>query len=271
MGPGPLSSFAEGAAAYERIRGALDALGADEVGVIRATAPAAVVVVFGALANIEARLGEMREATPRLDFDELGRLRDYALALYYLHLMTTPVEGTSADLPALLAEASPLRARLLSMAETMVLFGHVAPERVAVIRSGSGHLDTAEDLGALVRLFRELDPAIASKTPVGEAMLERAGELSFQIVAAFGRRKVGSDGAGQPSRLEDDRARAFRLMVRTYDQARRALRFLRWAEGDADVLAPSIFSGRRRERGAPPGEGPAGEGLLSEGLAGERG
>ncbi|HEU4409168.1 MAG TPA: hypothetical protein VFS43_28175 [Polyangiaceae bacterium] len=263
-------SFTEGAAAYERIRGALDAVRAEELGVIRATPTVAVAVVFGALPNIEARLGEIREATPRLDFDELGRLRDYTQALYYLHLMTTPAEGAAADLPALLAEASPLRARLLSMAETLALFEHVSAERVADIRSGSGHLDTAEDLGALVRLFRELDPALAAKTPVSEAMLERAGELSFQIVAALGRRKVGSDGAGVPSRLEDDKARAFRLMVRTYDQARRALRFLRWSEGDADALAPSIFSGRRRHPGAPEGEAPEEEKLDQLGRDGAR-
>jgi hypothetical protein len=201
----------------------------------------------------------MRKATPGLDFDAIERLGDYTQALYYLHLMTTPGEGASAALPALLAEATPLRALLLSSAENLALFGCVSAERVAAIRSGSGHVDTAEDLGRLVRLFREGSPELIAKTPVTGGMLERAGELSFQIVAALGRRKVGTDGAGEPSRLEEHKARAFRLVVRTYDQARRGLSFLRWHEGDVDALAPSIFAGRRRKRNAPDGEGPAGE------------
>jgi hypothetical protein len=258
--PDPALSFAEGEASYGRARGAIEALATDAVGVVRAYILAAIAIVFGALPNIEARLDEMRKATPGLDFDELGRLRDYTLALFYLHLMTTPGEGAATDLPALLAEAGPLRTRMLSVAENLVLFGYVSAERVAIIRRGSGQLDQAEDLGALVRLFREAGPEVLAKTPISEEMLERAGELSFQIVAALGRRRVGSDGAGEPSQLEDHKARVFRLVVRTYDQARRGLSFLRWSEGDVDVLAPSIFAGRRRNRGAPAGEAPGGEG-----------
>ncbi len=260
----PALSFVEGAAAYERVRGALEALPAEEVGVVRAYASMAVAVVFGALPNIDACLDEMRRATPELDFEGIGRLRDFTQALYYLHLMALSENAASLDLPALLAEATPLRALVLLAAETMVSFGHFPAERVAAIRSGSGHLDTAEDLGSLVQLFQEAGPELTAKTPVTEAMLNRAGELSFQIVAAVGRRRVGTDGAASPGRFEDHKARAFRLMVRTYDEARRGLAFLRWREGDADALAPSIFAGRRRSRGAPAGEEPEGEGAPAD-------
>ncbi|HEU4409176.1 MAG TPA: hypothetical protein VFS43_28215 [Polyangiaceae bacterium] len=251
-------SFAEGAAAYVRIEDAIDAMTDKEVGVVRQYITLAVAIVFGALPNIGAYLPAMRKATPELDFDELDRLPDYVQALYYLHLMTMSPEEAAADLSVLLAEAGPLRGRLLSAAEMMVTFGHFSAERVANIRSGTGHIDTAEDLGSLVRLFREAGPELTAKTPVSEAMLERAGELSFQIVAALGRRKVGSDGSA-PSRLVRDKARVFRLVARTYDQARRGLSFLRWKEGDVDSLAPSIFAGRRRSRGAPAGEAPGGD------------
>ncbi|HEU4535477.1 MAG TPA: hypothetical protein VFS00_15215 [Polyangiaceae bacterium] len=265
----PAWSFAEGVAAHGRIRPFLDALKAEEVGVIRANVAVAVSVVFGALPNVEAWLDAMRRLTPGLDFGAIGRLRDYTQALYYLHLMTRPAEGAPPDLPALLAEAGPLRGRLLAAAETMAMFEHFPAERVASIRHGAGHLDTADDLGSLLRLFREAGPELAAKTPVTEAMLGRAGELSFQIVAALGRRRVGTDGAGAPGRHEDDKARAFRLMVRAYDEARRGLTFLRWREGDADLLAPSIFSGRRRPRDVPAGEAPAGEAPTGEAPADE--
>lgn len=268
---GTTPSFAEGAASYKRIEGKLDAMRADEVGVVRAYILVVIAVVFGALINIRARLGAMRKATPELDFDALEQLGDYTQALYYLHLITAPTEGPAADLPTLLAEASPLRALLLSSAENLALFGHVSSERVAAIRSGSGHLDTAEDLGRLVQLFREGGPELVARTPVTEAMLERAGELSFQIIIALGQRKVGTDGAGELSRLEEHKARALSLVVRTYNEARRGLSFLRWREGDVDTLAPSIFAGRRRKRNAPADEGPAGDGPVGEGPAGEPG
>ncbi len=40
------------------------------------------------------------------------------------------------------------------------------------------------------------------------------------------------------------RARAFTLFSRAYDQVRRAVNVLRWDEGDADSIAPSLYAGR---------------------------
>jgi hypothetical protein len=84
---------------------------------------------------------------PTLDFDEIARLCDSTQALYHLHLATVSAEGVPVDLPALLAEGAPLRARLLSTAGLMVTFGHVPAERVAAVRRGSGHLELVEALG----------------------------------------------------------------------------------------------------------------------------
>jgi len=36
------------------------------------------------------------------------------------------------------------------------------------------------------------------------------------------------------------------LVVNTYDEVRRAVHYLRWREGDAEEIAPSLYSGRRR-------------------------
>ena len=42
----------------------------------------------------------------------------------------------------------------------------------------------------------------------------------------------------------DRRQRAFSLFVKAYDQARRAIQYVRWEQGDADSIAPSLYSGR---------------------------
>ena len=54
--------------------------------------------------------------------------------------------------------------------------------------------------------------------------------------------------ADDPSRV---RARAFTLLVRKYDECRRAVVALRWHEGDADAYMPTLYPKRRR-RGAEP-------------------
>jgi hypothetical protein len=248
--------FGETAAAYERVRPDLDALPTEEVGRITANVPSVVATVFGALPAIEALADDIR-GLPHIDHARLGKLRDDNLALYHVGVLAMHLPEGKALISTLMAEASPLRARLLLSAEVLAIYGLVDAAHVASIRSGAGQLDTANDLTALARLFRAGGDAIFSKSPATRAEIDRAAVLGLQIIAALGRRKVGSDGERVPSRHEDDRARAFRLVVRAYDEARRAVSFLRWHEGDADQLVPSLFSGKRRrarlddEAGAP--------------------
>ena len=54
------------------------------------------------------------------------------------------------------------------------------------------------------------------------------------------------------------RVRAFTLFVHAYSNARRAVTYLRWHEGDADSIAPSLYAGRSNGR-MKPSEDQAGE------------
>lgn len=247
--PADTVSSHEATEAYARVRPDLDALPPEAVGRINARVTTVVAIALGAWPHINALLSVIA-MLPQFDVADLRKLPDYVYALYYADVMATLSSEGAADVPAMVAEATPMRDRMLSVAEGMAKYDLVDPKQVANIRSGLGHLDTAHDLGALAALFRGLGPEQQSRLPVPEAEIDRAAELSLQLIAALGRRQVGSDGSSLPSRYEDDRTRAFRLVVRSYDQARRAVSFLRWSEGDADLLVPSFFSGKRR-RGTP--------------------
>jgi len=77
------------------------------------------------------------------------------------------------------------------------------------------------------------------------------------LLAALG---VREHGASPPAfDAAERRACAFTLFMRAYDQARRAVIFLRWDEGDADEIAPSLYKGRggRGQRAEAPAEAPA--------------
>ena len=58
------------------------------------------------------------------------------------------------------------------------------------------------------------------------------------------------------------RSRALGLLVKTYGETRRMLTYVRWWEDDADSIAPSLWSGRRRSTSSrgidtpPAGENP---------------
>jgi hypothetical protein len=243
--------------AYDLVRSDAAALPAGEVGRVTGHVPTVASTALGAWPNIEAYLGDIAKLHG-FDLDALLKLRLYALALVHAHLLTLPMSEAETRLKALLGEAAPLREALLTAAEGLALLGFVDAERVAAIRGGSGHLDTANDLIALAQLFRAGGDELLGKTRVAGSEVERAYELGMQIVEAVGRRRVGTDDEGAASEYEDACARLFRLVVRTYDQGRRALTYLRWSEGDVNELMPSLFVVRRRSRGSSP-EAPDGE------------
>jgi hypothetical protein len=230
---------------------------AAELGRITVTIPAAVTIVLGALPNIEELYDEIHETMPKFDLGRAGRLRAYAYAAVHAHYRVMLLAEGEARLRDLVAEASPLRERLLRSAELHAHYGVFDAEVVAGIRRGSGHLDTANDLAQLVLLFRASNDALAGRTPVTEADLERAATLSAQLLDALGRRRLGTDRASGPSEAEQDRVKAFWLLHGVYEECRRAVAHLRWYEGDADQLTPSLFVGHRRRSSstsAPPSD-----------------
>jgi hypothetical protein len=88
---------------------------------------------------------------------------------------------------------------------------------------------------------------------VTQAQLDRAQTLGTELVLKLGTRL---QPAGEPiitAAATARRARAFTLFLNAYDACQRAVAFLRWDEGDAEKIAPSIFirAGRRKAKDVP--------------------
>ena len=186
---------------------------------------------------------------PDFDFRAVSNLRCYALAVLYTHdLATEGGEAAAAELAVLLQEAMPLRELMLGGAELLALAGYVSKDRVAAIRSGQGHADTAGDLLALGRMYLELWKLVKDKVPVTRAMAERAIELSADMNAVIGVREIEDEDPlaekeRDPSYL---RAQAFTLFVRAYMECRRGVAYVRCHHGDAGAIVPTLYAKRRR-------------------------
>jgi hypothetical protein len=156
-------------------------------------------------------------------------------------------------------EVNELRNKLLMWAAPISGSGLFEPAAIARIKDGSGYKDTASDLVALVGLYRAKWDAVKSICGVTEDDLKRAAEIGPAVFAFISRREFQTTTAmtdGSP-RVR----RAWTLLDRAYSHCRRALQYLRFNEGDADTLAPSL----RRNQGpsgkptndAPPAPAPA--------------
>jgi hypothetical protein len=240
------ASAKEDVRSFVLVRPEIDAMSIEGRVRITVSVPVAVKIGLGAIPNIEARRDEFRRRLPEYNVERAGRLRDYARAAYYAHLVAIRHADGEGRVRAILEEALPLRERMLSAAELHALYGLLDGGHVASIRRGTGHIDSANDLVELAVLFGDSRGKLAGQTPVTDADIERARELGFQLIDALGQRDMGTDGSSTPAKQEEDRVKAFWLYHDVYEESRQAMTYVRWREGDADLLVPSLFSGRRR-------------------------
>lgn len=159
-----------------------------------------------------------------------------------------------------------MRETLLLSAELLARKGLLPAAQVQAIRAGQGAADTAADLIALVSLFTGAWDRVATKVPVEPEELTRATALAAELLTVTGDREVPGPARGEGA-LED-RARAFTLLVRAYDECRRAVAFIRWHAGDAEAIAPSLY--RRRARGKRVEEAPVEGSASAEGPSAPR-
>ncbi|HEU4411391.1 MAG TPA: hypothetical protein VFS43_39435 [Polyangiaceae bacterium] len=244
----------ERAAAYARVEAEIKAVPLASVRPINVHVPSAVVLVLGTLPRLLALRDQILEDYPKHPPETIGRLRDYALAAAHAYAQALPYDGGQTRLRALVSEAGPLRERLLASAEVLVTFGLLDGGAVAIIRRGTGHLDTAQDLLSLGVLFRRAGPALVAKTPLTPADVERATVLGELLLEALGQYREGTDGAGEPSEARARVGQAFELLRRAYEECRHVVTILRWYEGDADDIVPPLAHSRRRARRPPVAE-----------------
>jgi len=254
--PGSPEEAARALALVEREIAALDG---DKLAAINVDIPRAVVTALGALPALMSLRPRIVEEMPRFPIASLDKLHTYALAAWYAHLLTLPPTEPENGDKALIDEATALRSDLLVAAEALAHRKLLDAKHVAQIRSGKGHIDTANDLVALATLFTNEWDAVEGKTAVTMAEIERAATLGPRLLATLGMRQQVQDRS--PAQLADQRRRAFTLLVRAYDECRRAVTYLRWSEGDANKIAPSLYGSRGKAKknastATPPAEPP---------------
>jgi hypothetical protein len=231
--------------AYDAVADEIASVDAESLVPISVDIPHAVGIVLGAADRLQSLTDQMR-ALPGFDLDAVLRIRTYAAACLHAHLVATRRRRSDPTLSAARAEGAKLRADLLKSAELLAHFGVFDAQRVATIRSGTGHVDMANDLVELAEVYRERWSTAQAMAPVSREMVDRAAVLGLELHARLGARR-GSEGNRKfAAHSQSTRIRAFTLLVRMYAQCRRAVAYLRWTQGDAESIAPSHFIKRRR-------------------------
>ena len=200
----------------------------------------------------------------RFDVRPVRKLGSYALALLHANDLSCEDGSELPPLPVLVAEATPLREGLLRTAELLAHYGIVSAERVAAIRSGSGYANLADNLLALGRMFVDLWPRVHDKVIATREDVDRAIVLSAQLQRTLALHEAERSPLIRSTSRRHLRVQAFTLFYRAYEEARRGVKFLRWYEGDAHVIVPSLYPRRPRRPGS---EGETDERIDMDGAA----
>ena len=201
-----------------------------------------VVIVAMATAKRLPPFDAALRALPGFPGERFDLFPDYTLALYSAHLRysfaTSPVE----KLPQLNESATRWRDILLAEAKSLVAREHIKEELLRELVGNHGYRNVARDLAGLAQIFKASWSDIKDLTGLKQAQIEEVDKLALKLTGAVAQREQSPE---QVEAATDIRSRMFTLFNRTYDEVRRGIKYLRWHEGDADELVPSLYAGRQ--------------------------
>jgi hypothetical protein len=235
-------------AGFERVEAEVRAVPERDLVLVNLDVPSAVATALGAWPEIVQRREEVA-ALKGVDIAKFDKIRDYAFALGHAHSEYRAALGPADPIGTLAEEVTEAREQLFADAQGLGRRGLLEASRVEKLRSGVGYKNVAFDVLGLVGLFRERAQDLAGKTAVTAQELDQAAELAQRLVTAVGLKEQSPATITAAALL---RQQAFTLFTQAYDEARRAIGFLRWHAGDSDTIAPSLWAGRGGRKAAEP-------------------
>lgn len=152
-----------------------------------------------------------------------------------------------ADLEPQFKALGDTRAQLVTLLQ-LAIERKVVTERVLQgLQGGNGYAERVEDVLFLVDVCRKAWPRLSAITKLTEADLDAAAAQARAFQTAV---SVKEHTKNQLTQAGELRARAYTAFFNAWDQCRKMVTYLRWHEGDAELIAPSLFAGRGRARDA---------------------
>lgn len=146
---------------------------------------------------------------------------------------------------------SDIRDQLLLDARALAGRRFIDGDRLKNCKMQPGYRPLASDVLTIVAVLKERWSTLVGKTPMTLAELNEAASKATDLLAAVGLKEQAPTTVGEAALI---RQKAFGLFASSYEDARRAVLYLRAKEEDGDEIAPSIYGGRGRRGGAESSE-----------------
>lgn len=249
---------------FERVKPELLALRSEELFQVNLDISAGVATVLGVLPELRGLREQIAKELPTFDVAQFDKLEDYALALSFAQANYLAATAPPDDLEAVTVESGRVREMLLAEARALVHRGLVSSAQLDQLKGAKGYKNVATDLMVLTNVMQSVWPEIQGKTPTTQQDLETASRLATRLLRVVGLRE---QGPARVAEATDLRMRAYTKLLTCYEDARRAVAYLRASTGDADAIAPALHQGRPRRRGKDEAETTPGATTSPDGTA----
>lgn len=233
--------------AYAAIQPELDAMDGKNLVGLNLDIPTSVVTVLGCMPELRQLKARLIEDLPNVDPSLFEKTEQYAYALRHADILHTAASKPAEPIAEIAAQLKELHSRLEADARALGQRKLIDPARLAFLTGVRAFQSMTSDVFLLVELFRKNWDTIVGKTAVTPAELDLAESLAERLDTAVGIREQGPANA---SVTAANRRKAFHLFIKSYDETRRVVGFLRWHDKDADTIAPSLFAARMRKSGS---------------------
>lgn len=230
--------------AYQRMFAQLQAVDADELLPITLDVGSVYTLGTGALLKVAPYRAQIAEL-PEIKQELVANAEDLLLTLGHTQALFIAATAPVASVPELFAQLIKTREIMVADANALAKRDLVPEQKLRELRGPTGHSATSFDVLALCALLRANWANIEGKTALQLSDLEQAETLADRLLSAVGERSVSDE---QASVASQQRQRAFTLFMRAYDELRRAVTYIRWHEGDADEITPSLYTTRNARR-----------------------
>lgn len=233
--------------ALDALREELLAIPARDLLPVNLDVAAAALVVLGATPEIRTHRAALVALVGEEMASVLDRLDLVARAALQAHSTLRSMEE-GGDIPALSREVVRVREVLVAVVRLLIVRELVPASVLRELQGAHGFRNQCVDVLLLTSLLEERWSEVGPHTGLSLEDLHRAEASTNALATAVGIRNQASR-----SPIAEMRQRAYTLLARTYNEARRLIAFLRWNHGDADQIAPSLQGRRtaRRRTGAP--------------------
>jgi hypothetical protein len=242
-----LSHELQGADCFERMKPKYLALLPADLRPVNLDVHDTCTIILGTLPKVR----EYRERAARLtefDISSFDDLTDGCFALEHTHSNYQIALRPNDGLDDLNAEAEQTHDRFLADLEGLSVNGCIDSGSLQGVTGVRGYVRTAADLRRMVEAYRKHWNQLQGKTCRTQDELARAEAVANRMIRLTGERDHSEKRAREWSEL---RTRAFSLLLRHYENVRRAIAFFRWFEDDLEKIAPSLWTGRGKRKKVP--------------------